>query len=174
MEGLTTRFSRPAVPQAALVTRETLGIPCRPLPPRDTRNPSAFSTAANTTEAVAAAAGGGGGDPQIDDAAEQRSLSPSCGALYLVPQTLYKLHPDFDRLVSGVLAADLSGCVVFIEAFEASTTEGLVRRITRKLLAAGVAPERVVFVPRWVTFILIGLRETFIWHKPKSYQTPHM
>lgn len=36
---------------------------------------------------------------------------PSCEALYMVPQTLFKLHPDFDRLVAGILGTDPSGCV---------------------------------------------------------------
>ena len=34
---------------------------------------------------------------------------PPTGTLYLVPQTLYKLHPDFDELMRRVLLADASG-----------------------------------------------------------------
>lgn len=79
--------------------------------------------------------------------------SLSCEALYLVPQTLYKLHPDFDRLVAGVLKADVSGCVVFIEAFEAATTEGLARRMSNALLEAGVGFDRVTFIRRWVRWV---------------------
>lgn len=161
MEGLTTRFGRPASAKPALVTRETLGIPRLPLKPGDARHPSGFTATANTIEGSTAAVSGSG-SVQHDDVAgriasdgERRSLPPSCGALYLVPQTLYKLHPDFDRLVAGVLRADLSGCVVFIKALEASITEDLVRRMSRTLLAAGVAAERVILVPRWVGYLSI-------------------
>ena len=133
MEGLTTRFTRPAPPKPAVVTRETLGIPRQPLP-------------------ISAAGGIGVPDDGVAERGdgEHGPLPPSCGALYVVPQTLYKLHPDFDRLVAGVLSADLSGCVVFIRAVEATTTESVARRMSRALLAAGVAAERIIFVPRWV------------------------
>lgn len=66
----------------------------------------------------------------------------------MVPQTLFKLHPDFDHLVAGILGADASGCVVFIQAWEASTTESLVRRMSKTLLGAGLAPDRIIFVSR--------------------------
>lgn len=154
MEGLTTRFARPAPPKPAVVTREALGIPRRPVPSRSARHSSGFSATANTAATGAAAAGGGGsvedGDigGRLASDGGHRSLPPSCGALYLVPQTLYKIHPDFDRFVAGVLNADLSGCAVFIKAFETSTTERLMRRMSRALLAAGVAAERVIFVRR--------------------------
>lgn len=111
MQGLTTRFGRPASPKPGLVSREILGIPPRPSSTSD----------------------------------DQRA---ACGALYVVPQTLFKLHPDFDRLVVGVLSADPSGCVVFIRAEEASMTEALAQRMSRTVFGAGVAPERVVFVRR--------------------------
>lgn len=111
MEGLTTRFGRPASPKPGLVSRERLGIPHRPSTPHD----------------------------------DQRA---SCGALYLVPQTLYKLHPDFDHLVVGVLSADPSGCVVFIRAAKPSMTEALVGRMSSSVFGASVAPERIVFVPQ--------------------------
>lgn len=122
MEGLTTRFDRPPPTVPGLVTREKLGIP----PPPTARIPPALRD-------------GGDGSPET-----------RCGALYLVPQTLYKLHPDFDRLVAGVLRGDPSGCAVFIQALDAPTTEGIARRLSRALADAGVAPERAVFVRRSV------------------------
>lgn len=89
--------------------------------------------------------------PPLSPSSRPRLSSPrplSCEALYLVPQTLYKLHPDFDLLVAGVLTLDQSGCVVFIQAVEASMTDGLARRISGTLSAAGVRPERVILVPQ--------------------------
>lgn len=140
MEGLTTFFRRPPPPEPGLVTREALGIPLRRATDTRVAKKGDFATAEAAATAAGGVAGAGRGAPS----------SPSCGALYLVPQTLYKLHPDFDRLVAGVLRADLAGCAVFIRASEPSITEGLARRMESSLRAAGVAPERVVFVPRWV------------------------
>jgi protein O-GlcNAc transferase len=39
---------------------------------------------------------------------------PANATLYLCPQTLFKLHPDFDPLIRGILQRDPSGVVVFI------------------------------------------------------------
>ena len=36
--------------------------------------------------------------------------------LYLVPQTLYKLHPDFDALLADILRKDTQAVVAFPEA----------------------------------------------------------
>ncbi|MBC7802744.1 MAG: tetratricopeptide repeat protein, partial [Candidatus Parcubacteria bacterium] len=40
---------------------------------------------------------------------------PVEGHLYLCPQTLFKLHPDFDVILGGILRADPSGRVVLLE-----------------------------------------------------------
>ncbi|CAM9506285.1 unnamed protein product [Ectocarpus sp. 12 AP-2014] len=163
MKGLSTRFGRPAPSVPGLVTRKSLGIPPRILPPTRSGSPSQVSsagTAVATPTGPASFEAGGDASLEADEepgrtAADGRPLAvpPTCGALYLVPQTLYKLHPDFDQLVAGVLSADPSGCAVFIRALEAYMTEGLARRMSRTLLAAGVELERVVFVPR------VGLKE---------------
>lgn len=139
MKGLTTRFTRPPPPKPGLVSREILGIPPHPLSPLGSARPAfGLDTGAASTSS------------RNGLAEELANGSLSCEALYLVPQTLYKLHPDFDTLVAGVLKADVSGCVVFIRAFEKATTEALVGRMSKALLAAGVGFERVVFIRRWV------------------------
>ncbi|CAM9573588.1 unnamed protein product, partial [Phaeothamnion confervicola] len=56
-------------------------------------------------------------------------------ALYLVPQTLYKMHPDFDRLLAGVLRRDPSGCVVMPQAQEGAWTDQLRARMQLSLSA---------------------------------------
>lgn len=144
MKGLTTRFPRPPPPKPDLVNRETLGIP--PRPPTPTPLGSAPPAVNSDTEAALTPSKRGGTEGHANGRL-------SCEALYLVPQTLYKLHPDFDTLVAGVLKADVSGCVVFIRAFETATTEGLVGRMSGALLAAGVGFERVVFIRRWVHWV---------------------
>lgn len=80
-----------------------------------------------------------------------------CGAVYLVPQTLYKLHPDFDRIVARVLRADSSGCAVFIQASDRWVTQGISNRLSQALLDAGiVGPARAFFVPRYVFVCVTG------------------
>lgn len=179
MKGLTTRFTRPTPPSPGLVTRKSLGIPPRPLsPPEDsaqaafgldtdvaptsTPQDSAHAASGSETEPTTTSTPQDFGQPSPGLGKEAAPISTrkqsggadggslSCEALYLVPQTLYKLHPDFDRLVAGVLTSDASGCVVFIEAFETAMTEALVRRMSQALLEAGVGFERVIFIRRWV------------------------
>ena len=142
MKGLTTWFTRPPPPKPGLVSRESLGIPPRPVSPPGSA-PPAFGLDAETASTYPV-----NGIPE-----DLARGSLSCEALYLVPQTLYKLHPDFDALVAGVLRADVSGCVVFIRAFETVTTEGLVGRMSKALLAAGVGFERVIFIRRCVPWV---------------------
>lgn len=80
----------------------------------------------------------------------------SCGALYLVPQTLYKLHPDFDRIVAGVLRTDATGCAVFIQASDPWVTQGVSKRLSQALRDAGLmGPSRVFFTPRYVVHVLL-------------------
>lgn len=81
-----------------------------------------------------------------------------CGALYLVPQTLYKLHPDFDKIVARILSADSSGCAVFIQASDPWVTQGVSNRLSQALQDAGlVGPARVFFVPRYVVIYVAVL-----------------
>lgn len=131
MKGLTTYFARPSPPEPGLVTRNLLEMT-----PLSFKNPPPLGGDSIATSANTASRGNPG--------------ALGCGGLYLVPQTLYKLHPDFDRLVVGVLREDQTGCVLFIRAEEAAMEERLARRMTRVLLAAGLSSERVLFVPRCV------------------------
>ncbi|KAH8073366.1 protein N-acetylglucosaminyltransferase [Aureococcus anophagefferens] len=66
--------------------------------------------------------------------------------LYLVPQTLYKLHPDFDALIAGVLREDGDALVAMPEAQLGEWTAALADRWARSI------PEdvraRVVFFRR--------------------------
>jgi predicted O-linked N-acetylglucosamine transferase (SPINDLY family) len=64
--------------------------------------------------------------------------------LYLCPQTLFKLHPDFDRLFGGILARDERGRVLLIAANCAEWSMRLQRRFVRQL---GGLSDRIQFVP---------------------------
>ncbi len=64
--------------------------------------------------------------------------------LYLCPQSLLMLHPDFDRPLAEILRRDPAGQVVLIEARHTRLTELLRQRFSRTM--ADVA-DRVRFVP---------------------------
>jgi protein O-GlcNAc transferase len=64
--------------------------------------------------------------------------------LYVCPQTLFKLHPDFDALLDGILVRDPSGIVILIDGAFKEVSEQLRARFRRTLAAAN----RVRFVPR--------------------------
>jgi predicted O-linked N-acetylglucosamine transferase (SPINDLY family) len=69
---------------------------------------------------------------------------PAQGRLYLCPQALFKLHPDFDDLAAGILRADADGHLVLIAQGPRAWAE-----LTRQRLAR-TAPdvmERVHFIP---------------------------
>lgn len=69
---------------------------------------------------------------------------PEDRTLYLCPQTLFKLHPDFDPVLAGILAQDPDGVLVLISDISTAVN----RLLADRLAAAGVPPERVMFLPR--------------------------
>ncbi len=73
---------------------------------------------------------------------------PTEGALYLCPQSAFKIHPDNDALLASVLAADPGGWLVFFEDFDRPLTAVLRARLASAFAARGVDPARAVFLPR--------------------------
>jgi predicted O-linked N-acetylglucosamine transferase (SPINDLY family) len=69
---------------------------------------------------------------------------PTDRHVYLCPQTLYKVHPDFDDLVRGILERDPDGIVVFIAGQFSEFTDQLRRRLA---WSTGFE-SRVLFLPR--------------------------
>lgn len=65
--------------------------------------------------------------------------------IYLCPQTLFKLHPDFDRIMSGILHADPSGQIVLIEGHVPGWT-GLLRKRFERVMPD--VANRIVFIPQ--------------------------
>jgi protein O-GlcNAc transferase len=65
--------------------------------------------------------------------------------LYLCPQTLFKLHPDFDEILRGILTRDPDGLVVLIEYLFRENGDELRARFARTLPAAA---HRIKFVPQ--------------------------
>ena len=57
--------------------------------------------------------------------------------LYLVPQSLFKIHPDNDLLLSRILAADDRGHLVFFAGRHPAITRQFLERLARSFEAAG-------------------------------------
>jgi len=85
--------------------------------------------------------------PQIPQALKPRAAFelPEDAHVYLCPQTLFKVHPDFDAIVAGILRADPKAVVAFIQPWIAQWAKLLRARMARLL---GADSARVVFVPR--------------------------
>lgn len=68
---------------------------------------------------------------------------PARGRLYGCPQTVYKLHPDFDAVLARIAAADPEGWIVIPEPHEPTFRQALMRR-----WRGSVLNKRVHFLPR--------------------------
>ena len=70
---------------------------------------------------------------------------PETGTLYACPQSLFKIHPDFDAVLAEIAAGDPDGHIVLLESHVPAWTDLLRARW------AGTFPillERVLFLPR--------------------------
>lgn len=79
---------------------------------------------------------------------------PPDATLYVCPQTLFKLHPDFDAVIGGILARDPRGVVVLIRGDFSEWTEALQRRFAAAMPAVC---DRIEFVPRLQKADFLGL-----------------
>ncbi|MGK0172953.1 MAG: protein O-GlcNAc transferase [Gammaproteobacteria bacterium] len=74
--------------------------------------------------------------------------------IYLCPQSLFKLHPDFDQILVDLLRQDKKGHVVLLEGQRATWTSTISERIT------ALGPEiidRIIFLPRLPQDKFLGL-----------------
>lgn len=69
---------------------------------------------------------------------------PEQGTLYGCPQSLFKLHPDFDPILATIAIGDPNGHVVLIEGGE----NWVARLKKRWAITAPILNERVIFLPR--------------------------
>ena len=73
---------------------------------------------------------------------------PVDAALYLVPQSLFKIHPDNDRLLAAVMAADPRGKLVFFANQYDALNAAFKARLVEALAAHGLQLEdRAIFLP---------------------------
>jgi predicted O-linked N-acetylglucosamine transferase (SPINDLY family) len=63
---------------------------------------------------------------------EYFGLSPA-RTLYVCPQTLFKLHPDFDQMLADILTRDPNGDLILLEGNHVGHTTMLRERFTRTL-----------------------------------------
>ncbi|MBF0193571.1 MAG: tetratricopeptide repeat protein [Magnetococcales bacterium] len=70
---------------------------------------------------------------------------PSHGNIYLCPQSLFKIHPDFDIAIMDILAKDPSGWVVFIGGNNKYSKQLLLKRWEN---LANNRSEQILFLPR--------------------------
>lgn len=65
--------------------------------------------------------------------------------LYICPQSLYKLHPDFDELLGGILTQDPDGIALFFDGLQPSHKQHLIRRWQKTVPSVA---DRIRFLPR--------------------------
>ena len=72
---------------------------------------------------------------------------PGDRTLYLVPQSLFKIHPDNDELIAQVLERDARGAAVMFASTHDSVTQAFATRLARALRRRGLdLNERVLFL----------------------------
>lgn len=69
---------------------------------------------------------------------------PEDATLYCCPQTLQKLHPDFDRILAGILEQDSNGVLVLIEGQPKERIQQIRQRWQQ---ASPMLGERVIVLP---------------------------
>jgi CRISPR-associated protein Csy1 len=74
---------------------------------------------------------------------------PEAKRLYACPQSLFKIHPEMDALLAGVLARDPEAVLVLFQAPARAVTQLFAARLQRAMSQAGIAPRgQVKFLPR--------------------------
>jgi hypothetical protein len=82
--------------------------------------------------------------PPVPAAPDRAAFAlPEGKTVYLCPQTLFKIHPDFDGLVRGILQRDPRGIAVFIKGSFDEWTEMLRQRFRKSMPEVA---DRVIFL----------------------------
>jgi len=82
------------------------------------------------------------------DASREELELPGGATLYLVPQSLFKIHPENDALLAEVMARDPDGRLVFFAAPYDTVTAAFQARLTATLASHGLRlEERAIFLP---------------------------
>jgi CRISPR-associated protein Csy1 len=74
---------------------------------------------------------------------------PAAGRLYFCPQSLFKIHPDMDDLLAGIVSMDAGAVLVFFQAGARAVTLAFADRLSAKLRQRGInARGQIKFLPR--------------------------
>lgn len=85
--------------------------------------------------------------PALPEAGTRSSLGlPEGRHLYLFPQSLFKIHPDNDRLLAQVLSRDPDATLVMFQARNEFAQVAFQARLGPVLTHHGVSPQRVVML----------------------------
>jgi len=89
------------------------------------------------------------GLPPVAQAADRATFQlPADANLYLVPQSLFKIHPDNDELLARVIEADRRGQLVVFAAHYDAINTAFHRRLSKAFGSRGLSvDERVIFLP---------------------------
>ena len=83
------------------------------------------------------------GHPGAPASASRTDLGlPEGRTLYLVPQSLFKIHPDNDELIADVLAADPQGVAVLFANESRAIVDALVRRLKPVFSRRGLSTQK--------------------------------
>jgi len=90
--------------------------------------------------------------PRADEAGTRADYGiPEDRNAYLVPQSIFKIHPDNDELVARVLQRDPRGVAVMFASHHENLTQAFAVRLGKALAARGVdIHERVVFLAPFI------------------------
>lgn len=87
--------------------------------------------------------------PLPPPAAREAFGLPADRPLYLLPQSLFKVHPDNDPLICELLERDPSGIVLMFQDPAPAKTQAFVARLARTMQARGIPPRgQLKFLPR--------------------------
>ncbi len=88
--------------------------------------------------------------------------------IYLVPQTLYKIHPSFDNIINEILMSDLNAIVIFPMGAQPVLLEQLQQRFARTLKSNNlrrvgfVGGQASHFLPRSMFLLLLSLADVVL------------
>lgn len=88
--------------------------------------------------------------PVLPSPAKRSDFSlPEERVLYLCPQSLYKIHPDNDRLMLEILARNKNAVLVFFQATDNSITHAFMKRLENVFDASGMEKSgQIKMLPR--------------------------
>ncbi|MBM86577.1 MAG: hypothetical protein CMM47_11210 [Rhodospirillaceae bacterium] len=83
---------------------------------------------------------------------------PEVGSLYFCPQTLFKFHPHFDKMLRDILEQDPTGWLILLKDYSESRTQELAKRLRSSLCKAA---DRVIWLdrmsrPKYYTLLMLS------------------